>query len=839
MTARPSPHLDLSRRAQALEALHTLSLELSAQLDMGRLLRQIIEFATDLIDADAGGSIYLYEPEYDHLRLVEAVDFSRKYIGWTLKPGDGLAGKVFVERKALAVQDYQNWPGRSEKFRDEPVSTLLSAPLLWHEEAIGTLNVVRAWESRPFDDDDLWLAGLFAAQAAIAITNARLYRAEREAQIRFQDIALATSDWLWETDMQGVITYCSPQVHGIVGYQAGELLGRPAASFLSPAEGERLAELSRQALGDNTLFEFEGVFTHREGHDVILEVRGAIIRDAQGQPIGFRGAARDVTARRLAERREQLAYEIGQQMLAVLSLTELLNVVSRRIRETLDYYHVHVFLLDDAGERMVFRAGTVDLASPEEHLPYTIPLDARPSLIAQAARSRQIVVSNDTRLDPDFLPNPLLPDTRSETALPLFRGERLLGVLVIHSAAVNHFTQAELHMLENLAAGLSIAIDNARLVAAIEQQADHLEELVVERTAEIARQRERLTAIVENAGEGIVFTARDGLVEYANPAWERLTGIPTAQAVGRDLFELMGLGDDVRRLLSQTLREAADAGQGWHGDVHARRPDGSEYAAGVSIAPVLGAGLEVVNLVGVMRDITAGKEVERMRTRFVANVSHELRTPITNLKLYQTLLRSGPAEKRATYMDTMASELGRLERLVEDLLDLSRLDRGVVAMNPQPLDLNELVEEVIRTYQLRAEARSLSLTVELAARLPHIQADHERIRQVIVNLLTNAINYTDSGAQIGVRTWFEGRKATRQVGLAVWDTGPGIAPEDLPFIFNRFFRAETARVTETPGTGLGLSIVREIVELHHGQIRAESKPGQGTTFTILLPVKRP
>jgi signal transduction histidine kinase len=285
------------------------------------------------------------------------------------------------------------------------------------------------------------------------------------------------------------------------------------------------------------------------------------------------------------------------------------------------------------------------------------------------------------------------------------------------------------------------------------------------------------------------------------------------------------------------MLEQLQTGKLWEGETHTWRPDGSEYDAALTVTPVALEEGGRAHIVAVFRDITAQKEVDRMREKFVANVSHELRTPITNLKLFHALLRSGAPERREEYLDTIEQELQRLERLVEGLLNISQIDRGGLELHLEPVDLNGLVQDVMRSHLLRAEGRGLSVELDLRPDLPAVMADRERMTQVAVNLLINAINFTSEGDRIGIRTGLSSEQGAVVATLTVWDTGIGIDPQDLPFVFNRFFRAETAKVEGVPGTGLGLSIVKEIVEMHRGTVRVESTAGAGSAFTVCLPVE--
>jgi signal transduction histidine kinase len=225
-------------------------------------------------------------------------------------------------------------------------------------------------------------------------------------------------------------------------------------------------------------------------------------------------------------------------------------------------------------------------------------------------------------------------------------------------------------------------------------------------------------------------------------------------------------------------------------------------------------------------------ELDQLKSKFVSDVSHELRTPIANLKLYIDLLERGKPDKQVQYIQVLHQQVRRVAALVDDILDLSRLERrkeqGVIY---RAVALNELVEQVVVAHQPRAEADGLLLTFEPASWLPPVRADANQLAQVVTNLIANALSYTSAGT-VRIRTYAE----YDQVCLCVADSGSGIAPDDLPHVFERFYRGRHVLKNDVPGTGLGLAIVREIVDLHEGRIEVDSQPGRGTTFRVWLPM---
>jgi signal transduction histidine kinase len=225
------------------------------------------------------------------------------------------------------------------------------------------------------------------------------------------------------------------------------------------------------------------------------------------------------------------------------------------------------------------------------------------------------------------------------------------------------------------------------------------------------------------------------------------------------------------------------------------------------------------------------QSLDQLKSKFVSDVSHELRTPISNLKIYIEMLRLGKREKLEQYLDILQDEVKRLSQLIEDILDLSRMELGTKKVQFAWIGLNHVVEQVIQANQLRAEAKELSLIFEPDLDLPEIWADGNQINQVLNNLIGNAINYTRKGS-VRVSTLFQPER--QRVRLQVEDTGIGIEADELLHVFDRFYRGLHASQSDIRGTGLGLAITKEIVDQHQGQIEVHSQPGVGSTFTVYL-----
>jgi two-component system phosphate regulon sensor histidine kinase PhoR len=358
---------------------------------------------------------------------------------------------------------------------------------------------------------------------------------------------------------------------------------------------------------------------------------------------------------------------------------------------------------------------------------------------------------------------------------------------------------------------------------ALNAMADQLER----RLQEQASQRSQAQAILESMGEGVLALDADGRILWLNGSAQRLLGTDAERAAGKRLTELFRQ-PDVEELVRETATHQRPAAR----EVHAFSPD--ERVVRMQSTPCAG-GPSGAAMVVVVQDVTEIRRLERMRREFVANVSHELKTPLTAIKgLLETLL-SGALEDAANnrrFVTLIDEDATRLGRLIDDLLALSQIESKAAALALQPVPLRPLLEDVVRTLRPLADARQVTLHLEVAADAQPVQGDPDRLRQIFSNLLDNAVKFNKPGGRVAVRTTAEGPT----LRVAVEDTGAGIPEADLPRIFERFYRVDKARSRELGGTGLGLAIVKHLVELHQGRVMVESRPGQGSTFTVTLPL---
>lgn len=355
---------------------------------------------------------------------------------------------------------------------------------------------------------------------------------------------------------------------------------------------------------------------------------------------------------------------------------------------------------------------------------------------------------------------------------------------------------------------------------------------------EIDGEKTKLKTVLSCISDAIVAFTDGGDVLHSNESAQKLFGGDLEKAFTMDrFFELMDIPLERNAKGIVTTSSAANVEKSDDGTLIFRdRPFGGRvFDVSFGRIHYLSDNVKHVGLIAVVHDITNRFELDKSRREFVANVSHELRTPLTSIKgACETVMDDPemPAETRQYFLDMALTESDRMTRIVSDLLVLSRLDNKRTQWKLETFDMCRSVSRLIEVMRVDIEAREHTVTFTAEENIPPITADRERIEQVIVNVLSNSVKYTPVGGKIDVSV----RCADDKISFRVQDNGIGIPEEDLDRIFERFYRVEKSRTSEMGGTGLGLAIARELIEAHGGDIRIESRLGEGTAVTVTLPI---
>lgn len=407
---------------------------------------------------------------------------------------------------------------------------------------------------------------------------------------------------------------------------------------------------------------------------------------------------------------------------------------------------------------------------------------------------------------------------RGAVALPMMAAGEYAGLIFIFRDFEAVFTANDFALLQSFADQAAIAAHNARLYQQVTQE------------------KRRSDAILDGSADGIMIMDAAHHIQRFNRALARMTGWSPAEAIGRTHDEIISWA---RREPGVTLAEA-EAG-GWplasasplyvEGDLR-RRGDGT-VAVGITYAPLTGREGRLINIVANFRDLTRFREAEELKSTFISIISHELKTPVSLIKGYAGTLRREDARwDAATVQDSLAvieEESDRLAELIENLLDASRLQAGGLKLNLLEVPLDALARRLVERFKVQSPRRKIQ--VDFPADFPPVQADEERLLQVLSNLISNAIKYSPEDGTITL----SGRAEPERVSVSVADEGPGLPPEELTRVFDRFYRADTPVARRAQGAGLGLYLAKAVVEAHGGRIWAESEPGHGAKFLFSLP----
>jgi GAF domain-containing protein/nitrogen-specific signal transduction histidine kinase len=550
---------------------------------------------------------------------------------------------------------------------------------------------------------------------------------------------------------------------------------------------------------------------------------------------------------RVVERTAQLQREqqntetllrILTEVSSSLDLDRALNRTLSLLNEAVGAEQGTIMLLQAEDNLLHYRAGYGYLTDRSEIGGRGFTLKVGEGLAGWVVQNRESVLANDLHQDPRWVRSATSgQDHRSAIVVPMQVGEDVIGVLMVFQRESNAFSIEMLNLVRAIGGQVAVAINNAHLYELIRDQAERLGVMLRKEQEDASRSQ----AILEAVADGVLVTGIDNRITFINSSTERILAVQQAQMLGNPLDVFGGLfGKSANTWMETIKRWSEDPASHQPGDTYAEQLElENERIALVHLAPVILQN-DFLGTVSIFRDITREVEVDRLKSEFVATVSHELRTPMTAIKGYVDILAMGAAgaldENQLHFLEIVRNNIDRLNILVNDLLDISRIEAGRVTLNPQSVNLREVAEDVIAETLRRSqqENKPMALSLDAPTKIVPVMGDGERIRQIMGNLVDNAFNYTPSNGTIRISI----HQQNGDLQVDVQDNGVGIASEDQARVFERFFRGEHPLVLATPGTGLGLPIVRQLVEMHRGRIWMTSTgvPGEGSTFSFTLPI---
>jgi PAS domain S-box-containing protein len=716
-----------------------------------------------------------------------------------------------------------------EKYRARPGLAAVSALVLAATAALLLVLLPEQWERI------LVAAVGFLAGVAFALLLARRARMREQARVEELETAearhravldgLPLVTWLTAPGDRAETLYVSPAIADVTGYSPSEWAEQPDLHLrlLHPDDRERVVpEIERSTTGAPVSLEYR--LLARDGRAVWVREDSATVRDGKGEPLYVQTFLRDIGELKRSEDRQELLQaaereaasesverrsrlellrRVGNEIAAGVDLERTLPRVAERIVvDFADWCLIDV--VDDANDlrRMAVARGATTSRNGAR-VPADEP-EAEVRAVLESGRT-SIRPALDERASAERVSLGEL-EARSVVSVPLRARKQRLGVVTLaRTKREPAYSSEDVALAEDLAARLALALDRARLYREVEERSD-------------------AAWVLEHVADGILLLDRNGVIRLWNPAAEAITHIRAGDVVGHPAAEsIPGWKTAVERV---PVSSSPDPG---HDEVLIP-VETSRGERWIAISGVRFFG----GTVYAFRDLTDARRLEEIKADFIATASHELRTPLAAVYgAAQTLLRHDFAldeTGRERFVSLIADESERLGRIVNEILLANQLDAGTLDLESEPFDAGDLVDRVVEATRMHAPP-SVTLDVEAPESVPQVAADADKVRQVLVNLVENAIKYSPDGGRVEVGM------AERDgfLRFQVRDEGLGVAPEDQERIFEKFYRADPQMTRGVGGTGLGLYICRELIDRMGGRIWAEPNGGKGSTFVFELP----
>jgi PAS domain S-box-containing protein len=585
----------------------------------------------------------------------------------------------------------------------------LGIPILSKGRVLGTLCVFR-YKNEPIQNNTVELIITIGGQLGFTIENARLFEESRKFRLGLE----RSADAVFMTDITGTIVYANPSFENIYGFSVGEAIGANPRILKSGVIPQEQYKHFWETLLNKGTVSGEIVNKRKDGRLVPIEGTNSPILDENGNILGFLAIHSDITQRKenedaLKRRNEYLAAsaEIGRLVTSTLELEAIFTRSVNLVVERFGFYHASIFIIEESGMNAVLLEATGTTGQRLKERKHFLPVGSN-STVGKAASTGEVVVINNTAKDPLHKPNPLLPETKAEAAIPLRVGNRTIGILDIQSTEIDAFTEDDIAILQLLADQIAVGIDNARSYNIAQQAVEEM------------------------------------------------------------------------------------------------------------------------------------REVDRLKSQFLANMSHELRTPLNSIIGFARVILKGIdgpiTELQQQDLTAIFNSGQHLLGLINDILDLSRIEAGKMELTFDEVNISDLISSVMSTAVGLVKDKPIQLRSALAEDLPLVRADAMRIRQVLINFLSNAAKFTEEGEILVTAHVEKTEKGQDAVRVSVVDTGPGISEEDQAKLFQPFSQVDASLTRRVGGSGLGLSICHHLIQMHNGQIGIQSAPGKGSTFYFSIPV---
>ncbi len=864
---------------QVLTTISTQFIHLAtAEIDEG--INQALARIVGFTDYDRG---YIYLFEENGRELKNSHHWCNPQMGASLQECRSLSTDLFqnwmpqlLRQETIYIQNItdaeQEVSSENKILALQGIHSALILPLVYSKEVIGFFGLDSNYPSLPHQAEHIDPLKVMADIFVNAIMRKKTELDLMKQRNFGQQIMVTMGQGVTVTTVEGVFEYVNPAYARMLGYPAEDIIGKTVLEFTFPEDHTTLVKAQMQRL-EGKVSSYETRLRRADGSPLYVLINGVPHYDHQSKIIGSIATITDLTERREAEAQieanaaeVQAIYQAAVQLFKPSNVRELAKQIASTAINELGFDACGVLLLQEPIQvgaaavptqphnRLIWLAREGRYRSVRNHV---MPL-AEQNLMTTAVRQGKVIYSPDVAKDPRYQPDNTA--TQSQLVIPLRAYDRIIGAIDLQSTQKDAFDERTQRIITVFAEHAGLAMETARLSDELRSHARELETQITERKKieqALRSSEQRYKQLVETATDLIFRTDAYGYFTYVNPVTVRTLGFNSEEDLLGRHFSNFAHPSFRQRLLQAYSRQDTQKTANSYYEFVVLGKDNAKIWLGQNVQPIVENGT-IIGYQALARDITKRREAEdallkrseeldttnaklaralRTKDEFLANMSHELRTPLNAILGRSEILMEGihgpVTERQASSLKVIEESGNHLLELINDILDLAKIEAGKITLDIQPVAIAHLCESSLQFVRQTAHKKRIKLLADVEPALDTCLGDERRLKQVLINLLSNAVKFTPAGGEVGLKAFSDAE--TETVQFQVWDSGIGIAPKDMEQLFKPFVQLDSSLARSHEGTGLGLSLVFRLTEMHGGSVTLESEVGVGSRFTVTLP----